>query len=413
MITKEEIAMRICFVFSRFKMLTGAEHLAIEFANGLVARGHSVSIVTRAIERHCHAAFDRRIRVVLPRYGKALTGIQFLDSIGDLALSPLLFFALPRDAEVMVFWVDTTLAALWLQKKIRRPSAPCLYYCLQPAHFAYDRIWLTVRSNLPLSLLIPVFVLPYRCIDKMFVRSADNVLVLSKAMEKICTRLYRPRSIAIAHAGVRAPANVSPEDASANAPPVLLTVGKLIPKKNVDQFIRVIAELTARKRDVRGMIVGGGPCMDDLRRLLRELRLEERVVMTGYLTNDDEVDKAYQQCAVYLYLEENVPFGLTVLEAGIRGKPVIAAAGGGVDETIIHGTTGFIVDRASNTARICDFVEQLLDNTEMRAAMCAQAIAHARTFDYAAKTDVFAGILEKAVCQAARARPRKRRAIAA
>ena len=393
--------MKICFVFSRFKMLTGAEHLAIEFANGLVARGHSLTIVTRAIEQHCRAALDPRIQIVLPRRGRTLTGVHFLDSIGDLALSPLLFFALPRDAEVMVFWVDTTLAALWLQKKIRRPSAPCLYYCLQPAHFAYDRIWLTVRSNLPLSLLIPLFVLPYRLIDKMCVRSADEVLVLSKAMESICARLYRPRNITIAHAGVKVPSGASLADASESAPPVLLTVGKLIPKKNVDQFIRVIAELIARKRDVRGMIVGGGPCSDELRRLLRELRLEERVVMTGYLTNDYDVDKAYQQCTIYLYLEENVPFGLTVLEAGIRGKPVIAVAGGGVDETLIHGMTGFIVERAGNIGRICDYVERLLDDKDLRTSIGTHALEHARTFDYVLKTDAFEGILDRAMRRAA------------
>lgn len=376
--------MNITFVFPRFKMLTGAEHLSIEFANGLVKNGHSVNIVTRNIEKNCLERIEEDIKVILPKVWNKLSGIHFIDSIFDLLFSPLYISLLPKSSDVFIFWNDNTIASMWLYKKIYKGKIPSIYYCLQPAHWAYDRVFETIIHNLPLSLLIPVFIYPYRFIDRRLVDSADKVIVLSQYMKEVCENIYGKKDISIVHAGIHWPDNseVKLKDTENDKPVFILSVGKLIPKKNFKTFIKVIHLLKKNGKNVKASILGDGPQKETLVKLVDRLGLKNYIEFIGYVKNDDDVFSAYNNCDIYMYLEKNVPFGLTVLEAGIRGKPVIAASGGGVNETIKENKTGFIVKNINNLDEVYNYTKLLIEDEALRNDFGRNATRHVKKFEY-------------------------------
>jgi glycosyltransferase involved in cell wall biosynthesis len=67
---------------------------------------------------------------------------------------------------------------------------------------------------------------------------------------------------------------------------------------------------------------------------------------------------------IYLYLERDVPFGLTPLEAGSVGAPVVAFEGGGVEETVIDGENGRKVPSSWGADEIAGLLLELLSSPE-------------------------------------------------
>jgi phosphatidylinositol alpha-1,6-mannosyltransferase len=99
------------------------------------------------------------------------------------------------------------------------------------------------------------------------------------------------------------------------------------------------------------LIVGEGPEGKRLRRLVRQLGLEDKVIFVGPIPYG-EVAKYYKLCDVYVMPSKEVRtkhhwfegFGIVYLEANACGKPVIGGRSGGVGDAVIHGQTGLLVN---------------------------------------------------------------------
>jgi glycosyltransferase involved in cell wall biosynthesis len=84
--------------------------------------------------------------------------------------------------------------------------------------------------------------------------------------------------------------------------------------------------------------------------------------------DDDERDRAYARCAVVVAPADHEDYGLTVLEAMARARPVIVCAdGGGLTEFVTHGHNGLIVDPTPRA--IADAIAELRADPERAAAM--------------------------------------------
>jgi phosphatidylinositol alpha-1,6-mannosyltransferase len=102
--------------------------------------------------------------------------------------------------------------------------------------------------------------------------------------------------------------------------PLLVTVARVIPHKGQDIALRAVAALTEEFPTLRYAIVGTGPDENRLRELARELKIADRTIFTGALT-DDEIAEAYATSTIYLGLSrvESVifaeGFGISFLRA--------------------------------------------------------------------------------------------------
>jgi D-inositol-3-phosphate glycosyltransferase len=135
--------------------------------------------------------------------------------------------------------------------------------------------------------------------------------------------------------------------------PVVVYVGRMLPRKDVRNVIRAFARLLEgwRAAPPQLLIVGGETSEPDpiatpeigvLQRLAAELGIAEHVRFTGQ-RQPDELRYYYCAADVAVTTPWYEPFGLTPLEAMACGRPVIGSAVGGITYTIRDGETGYLV----------------------------------------------------------------------
>jgi lipopolysaccharide/colanic/teichoic acid biosynthesis glycosyltransferase len=122
--------------------------------------------------------------------------------------------------------------------------------------------------------------------------------------------------------------------------PLLLFVGRLVPYKGVDVFLRALCRL-----DASAVIVGSGPLEPTLRRLAHSLGIGEQVHFVGELP-DDELRALYHACDAFVLpsVAPNEAFGVVQLEAMACAKPVVSTdLPTGVPWVNRDGETGLVV----------------------------------------------------------------------
>ena len=129
---------------------------------------------------------------------------------------------------------------------------------------------------------------------------------------------------------------------------LLLTVGRLVPRKGVFFFIdQVLPQLAASDSSFVYVVVGRGPDHDRIQQAVKVHGLQEQVCLVGYLP-PDLLLHAYNACD--LFLAPNVPqphdvegFGLVILEAAAVGCPVLVSDIEGLRDTISADSGGWFV----------------------------------------------------------------------
>ncbi len=124
---------------------------------------------------------------------------------------------------------------------------------------------------------------------------------------------------------------------------VLLYVGRLIPRKQIDVVIRSIVELKKALADktIVFRIVGIGWQQTALEELVNELHLEENVMFVGEV-NYDRIQQEYQTADIYIQLSKTEGMSNSILESMSCGLPVITTNVGGASEFMDNN--GFIIE---------------------------------------------------------------------
>ncbi|MBI4830362.1 MAG: glycosyltransferase [Candidatus Lindowbacteria bacterium] len=124
--------------------------------------------------------------------------------------------------------------------------------------------------------------------------------------------------------------------------PVVGHVARLMRWKGQDFFLRAASRV---KTDARFLVVGGLYWEDpdyekELRRLAKDLGLQDRVMFLGHREDVPQVTRAMDVLAHTSTKPE--PFGLAIIEAMASEKPVVAFDNGGIPEIIEAGRTGIL-----------------------------------------------------------------------
>lgn len=113
-------------------------------------------------------------------------------------------------------------------------------------------------------------------------------------------------------------------------PPVVVSAGRFVRQKNMEALVRALAETT---RPCRLILLGDGPNRSSIRRLIRELELQDRVQCPGFVP---DVYAYMAHADVFALASRWEAFGNVVVEALAAGTPVVCTdADGGVTE-ILH-----------------------------------------------------------------------------
>lgn len=168
--------------------------------------------------------------------------------------------------------------------------------------------------------------------------------------------------------------------------PMILGVGALKRRKGFHVTIEAVALLKDEFPGLKYAIVGDASdrrYLDSLRQQIRELRVEQQVSIHGRVP-DETLKDLYQSASVFVLTPVNTGvafegFGLTYLEAGAYGLPVIGSLSCGAEDAIINGETGFLVPQES-PEELAACIRTLLQDRALASALGNRGRDHAHTF---------------------------------
>jgi glycosyltransferase involved in cell wall biosynthesis len=158
--------------------------------------------------------------------------------------------------------------------------------------------------------------------------------------------------------------------------PLVLFLGKITPRKNVDTLVRGFAQLTQldAKLVIAGNDMGGG---SRARALAREYGVDNRVVFTGLLTGPARIE-ALADADVVVYASEHEIFGLVPFEALLAGTPVVVADDSGCGD-LVGATGGAAVVRVNDVGALAYAIDEVLANPGIWRLKAERAQQHIRS----------------------------------
>ncbi|GAB3072234.1 N-acetyl-alpha-D-glucosaminyl L-malate synthase BshA [Salinicoccus sesuvii] len=129
--------------------------------------------------------------------------------------------------------------------------------------------------------------------------------------------------------------------------------------KRIDDIIRTFHKVEQSIDSVL-VLVGDGPEMNSIRRLVKKLDIEENVIFAGQQT---DVKSFYLMSDVFLLMSEKESFGLALLEAMNCGAVPVGSTAGGISEVIKHEKTGYLVEVGDHHAAARYIIDILEDET--------------------------------------------------
>ena len=140
--------------------------------------------------------------------------------------------------------------------------------------------------------------------------------------------------------------------------PLLLSVGRLTPRKGLADFIRhSLPDICSRHPDTKLLVIGneapdalsgsGHGNRAALEKLAAELGMSDALIMLGPC-DDDTLKQAYFAADVHVFPVREIPgdvegFGMVAIEAAAHGLPTVAFAVGGVPDAVEAGQSGYLV----------------------------------------------------------------------
>ncbi|NUK31289.1 N-acetyl-alpha-D-glucosaminyl L-malate synthase BshA [Parageobacillus sp. VR-IP] len=150
---------------------------------------------------------------------------------------------------------------------------------------------------------------------------------------------------------------------------VIIHVSNFRKVKRVPDVVRAFS-LIRKQLPAKLLLVGDGPEMPVVCRLVRELGLQEDA---HFLGKQDKLDELYSISDVMLLLSEKESFGLVLLEAMACGVPCIGTTIGGIPEVIEDGETGFLCE-LGNVEEIAEKAMRILTDPHLHMYMAKQAV---------------------------------------
>jgi 1,2-diacylglycerol 3-alpha-glucosyltransferase len=128
--------------------------------------------------------------------------------------------------------------------------------------------------------------------------------------------------------------HIKPEDK------VLIYIGRVSQEKNIEEIVNAMPDYMKTRDNVRFVIVGSGPALENLKNLVKQYGLEKRFVFTG-AQPWDSIGLFYRLGDVFVSASKSETQGLTYIEAMASGLPVVAREDKCLEDILEQGKNGY------------------------------------------------------------------------
>ena len=176
---------------------------------------------------------------------------------------------------------------------------------------------------------------------------------------------------------------------------VVIFVGRLAKEKNIEFLIRNHVSLVKHNKNVKLLIIGDGPDMDEYGNLVNELKMQNNIILGGKVPYAD-IPCYYQLADIFVTASTTETQGLTVIEAMAGGIAPVCIRDESFINVVIDGLNGRIF---TNDEEYLKTMKELIDNPKKLQQLSKQARLNAEGYSskyYAERVlDVYKASQEK------------------
>jgi phosphatidyl-myo-inositol dimannoside synthase len=328
----------------------GIASVALYLSRCLAALGHDVTVVAPRFPGM--DAFDRAEPVRVIRYSGY--------GLGWLRLFPLMGAA----------WAHARRADLILPINIAY-GGPLAYSARRPyVAFAYAYEFLKFQRVPPVAAFF----------RRIYAKARKVIAISAFTRDELIAFGVAPSQIEVVHPGAPDPRPLPPERLAEvryrfvlDDAPVILAVGRLIPRKGHRTLVRAMPRILERFPNAVLVIAGQGPLTHAVTQEAWRCAVRNQVRLLAGLS-DEDVAALYQVCDVFALPTGEEPerarrgqvegFGLVFAEANAYSKPVVAGRSGGVVDAVLDGETGLLVE-PNDTDALANAICTLLGDADL------------------------------------------------
>ena len=368
--------MRILQVARQFyPKVGGIESCVLNLSRGLIARGHSVEVVTldrdirnrRRLEAPSEIDSIRihRIPYFGPRrYPVAPSWLRFIDDFDVVHIHAIDFFA---DSAALA-------RSLGLHRK---PVIVTTH-----GGIFHTSAWRTVKK------------IYWRSVLKRTLGSAAAVVAVSDRDASLFSSIVPSRKL------VTIPNGIDPIFAKARAPRVrgrLVTVGRVSAAKAIDRILQLIAVVAPELNEIELVIAGPDEngATESLQREAERLGIASRVRFMGEL-EPDALAALVASAHLFVSAAPHEGFGITTVEALSAGVPVVVTRTGIHEQIVDPGINGWLWSGLPDAESAATLRQALLLPDARLDEMQRAARESAAPFDWKTTTDRYEHVLEDA-----------------
>ncbi len=329
--------MRICFVSDQSFPPWGGEGISTQnFCRELRERGHKITVLTSRVKR---PPSTEKIRIC------RFTRLSFPWSKGPIAFPhPREILTILREDKIQIIHINLPSYLGWQALRAGRRLG------IRVVMGFHVQVGNVITSPSPLLLPLKVIIsswFPY------FYRRGDCLISPSHFAGNILHQFTR-RPYEVVSNGIDLrefnPGRISPGKLSdfkkkydLKDEPLLLYVGRLSMEKNVGHLLKIVEIVRKKGCKARLLIVGEGQLRRHLSEIIKKLKMEREIIMTGYLRGE-ELLCAYLSADVFFLASRNELQSIATLEAMAMKCSLLIAKSeqNAAQELVREGINGYL-----------------------------------------------------------------------
>lgn len=147
--------------------------------------------------------------------------------------------------------------------------------------------------------------------------------------------------------------------------PICLFVGRIAHEKNIEFLIRAFDRVVKKISNAKLLIVGWGPQFKDIQATVKELKLENQVLLLGAIPHDELIASGiYGASDLFVTASKTENQSVTLLEAQINGLPCVVADAKGNPDLVTNNKNGLLI-KPNSLEEFSEGMIKLLQNPKL------------------------------------------------
>lgn len=341
----------------------GGEYVFSVMADALAKQGHNVWIITHKVENEDYTCFHKNVKIHFVssiRYEGGLPP-SFRDNMKFVLQATFLGLQIVKNEKINIIHSNNFSPALSgsiISSLTLVPHITTVHDVFSLCGKNYWKMWGKQSNISRLNVMLAPF------FEKMIIKLKHHAIhTVSEATKDDLIKFGANKPIYVVHNSIKAYNIEKPE----LLPLQFVYLGRLVFYKNLEVIIRAIQIVRENFPKVTLIVAGDGPHKENLEKLVIDLKLQDNIKFTGFVTDKEKIRLlSTSQALVFPSLCEG--FGLVILESFWCNRPALVSNVKPLSDIIEDRKDGLIID-ASDEKKWAEAMTFIIQNTDYAKKM--------------------------------------------